>query len=416
MAGLIFSLTQALFLGMLLMLIGSSIVTVVFLSRSRRRGSSPPFEPAVSVMIPAYNEALRIGQCLEALLQAGYPREKLDIIVADDGSTDATGDVARGYPGVRLISLDHRGKVEALNAAVRSAKNELILSIDADTLLQPGSIQAVVEPLADPRVAAVTGVAKVKNTRSVLGWFQSVEYLLNAFSRESFAALFGVSPGICGALTCYRRTALLQLGGFKPHTSAEDFDVALELARRGFAVVAAGGAVGYTEVPDTLASLVTQRVRWMKGCMQCFVKHRELVAGGSPALRYLVAAQVFWIVYALLSLPLIGYSFFYWLPLHAGSLLDVSLYVLRWASVAGPIFMLAKIPEWGINPTYFFGVLAGLVSPLLMLIAVRWYDRLTLRAVLATCFYFPYTLLLSTMMMGSLGAYLRSGGKGAFVK
>jgi len=270
--------------------------------------------------------------------------------------------------------------------------------------------------MADPRVGAVTGVAKVKNSRGVLGWFQSVEYLVNAFLRESFSSIFRVSPGICGALTCYRRSALYEVGGFKPDTAAEDFDVALELASLDYAVLAAREAVGDTKVPDTLAGLVKQRVRWMKGCMQCFVKHRALLTGRHPALAYLVATQSFWIVYALLSLPLIAYNFAYWLPLYAGSLLDMSLYLLRWGSIAGPVYMVLKIPEWGVNFTYFFGVVAGLLSPLLMLVALLWYDRLRLRAVLATLFYFPYTLLLSAMMLGSLGAFIRSGGKGAFVR
>jgi len=417
MADFAFTLTQALFLGMLATLLGSTLVTVAFLARPRRsRETSSSFEPPVSVMIPAYNEEATIGRCLEALLTVGYPTEKLDIIVVDDGSTDATRTVVHSYPGVRLLRQDHGGKVKALNAAVRNARHEFLVSIDADTQLRPGSIAALVRPMADPRVGAVTGVAKVKNSRGVLGWFQSVEYLVNAFLRESFSSISRVSPGICGALTCYRRSALYEVGGFKPDTAAEDFDVALELASLDYAVLAAREAVGDTKVPDTLAGLVKQRVRWMKGCMQCFVKHRALLTGRHPALAYLVATQSFWIVYALLSLPLIAYNFAYWLPLYAGSLLDMSLYLLRWGSIAGPVYMVLKIPEWGINFTYFFGVVAGLLSPLLMLVALLWYDRLRLRAVLATLFYFPYTLLLSAMMLGSLGAFIRSGGKGAFVR
>jgi cellulose synthase/poly-beta-1,6-N-acetylglucosamine synthase-like glycosyltransferase len=337
-------------------------------------------------------------------------------MVVDDGSTDSTREVVRSHPGVRLLEQDHRGKVAALNLGMRSAKHDFLLTVDADTVLQPGAVAELVRPLADPSVGAVTGVAKVGNPGRVLGWFQSVEYLMNAFSRESFSVLFRVFPGVCGALACYRLHALKRMGGFKPDTAAEDFDVALELARRGFSILAVRRAVGYTEVPETLRALVKQRVRWMRGCMQCFVKHRALLRDGSPMLRYLVAAQVFWIVYALASLPLIAFSFVYWLPANAGSLLDLGAYVVRWFTPVGPVYMLLKIPEWGINPTYFFGVLAGLLSPVLMLVAVFRYDRLKLRALVAVLLYFPYTLLLSAMMAGSLAAYVRSGGKGAFVR
>ena len=380
MITLLFVMTGGLFFGMLTVLVGSTIVTAMFLTRSRRVREMPgTFAPRVSVVIPAYNEERNIGRCLDAILAAGYPSDHLDVLVVDDGSTDRTPEVVRSYPGVRLLGEGHRGKVEALNAAVRGAKHEFLLAIDADTLLRPGSISEIVRPLADPRVGAVTGVGKVANPRGPLGWFQRVEYLLNAFSRESFSSIFNLSPGVCGALTCYRRSALQQIGLFDAHTAAEDFDVSLEFVRRGFSVLAVRGAVGDTLVPDTLAGLVRQRVRWMKGCMQCFVKHRALLIGGSPPLKYLLASQMFWIAYALVSLPLIAYHFVYWFSDNSGSLLDIVFYVLRWASLAGPLYMVLKIPEWGVHHTYVFGVLAGFLSSVLMLVAHLRYDRLTMR-------------------------------------
>lgn len=415
MVRLVFLATSGLFFGILVTVIGSLFVAAVFLARDRRRrAGATPVPAPVSVLIPARNEEKNLGRCLDAAFANGYPREKLEIIVVDDGSSDATPEVAGSYQGVRLLRQEHGGKVKALNLAIEHARHEFLVCLDADTVVAPGSLARIVEPLAEPGVGAVIGVAKVGNCRGPLGWFQHVEYLVNALSRESFAAVFRVTAGVCGALTGFRRSALRRIGGFKPDTAAEDFDVALELASRGFAVCGVRGAVGYTEVPKTLAALFRQRVRWMKGCMQCYVKHRALLTGGRPGLAYVVAAQTFWIVYALLSLPLIAFSFFYWLP--SGSLLDVGLYLLRWGSLIGPVWMVLKIPQWGITPTYFFGVLAGLVSPLLMLAALLRYDRLRLRSAMAIFFYFPYTLLLSAMMVGSLAAYIRSRGKGAFLR
>ena len=417
MTDVVFFLTKGLFFGLLVMMSVSAATIFVFLSRERRRGGrAADFEPLLSIVIPAYNEERNLGSCLEAILASGYPLAKLDIMVVDDGSIDGTREVARSYGGVRLLEQDHRGKVEALNQGVRHARHDFLLSIDADTVLRPGAVAELVRPLADPRVGAVTGVAKVRNPDHVLGGFQSVEYLFNAISRESFSVLFRMYPGLCGALACYRLRALKLVGGFKPDTAAEDYDVAMELAGRGFAILAAGAAVGHTQVPDTLRSLVKQRVRWMKGCMQCFVKHRALLRDGSPILRYLIAIQIFWILYALASLPLIGFSFVYWLPLNAGSLPEIGAYIVRWFTLAGPVYMLFMIPEWGINTTYLFGCLAGVLTPLLMLAALFRYDRATPRSLVAIALYFPYTLLLSVMMMGSLAAYVRSGGKGAFVR
>jgi cellulose synthase/poly-beta-1,6-N-acetylglucosamine synthase-like glycosyltransferase len=417
MADLVFVITQGLFLGTLAVLICSTVVAAVFLTRSCRWRATPAgFAPQVSVVIPAYNEERNIGRCLDALLAAGYPRERLEVLVVDDGSTDATREVVRSYAGVRLLCEGHRGKVAALNAGVRSAQHEYLLVIDADTLLRPGSVSEIVRPLADPRVAAVSGMATVGNPRGLLGWFQRVEYLLNALSRESFSSVLHLCPGICGALTCYRRRALQQIDGFKADTAAEDIDVSLELARGGFMVVAVPGAEGKTLVPETLAGLVRQRVRWMKGWMQCIVKHQHLLISGRPALKYFLASQTFWIVYALVSLPLLAYHFAYWLPDNSRSPLDAAFYALRWFSIAGPVYMVLETLKWGINYTYFFGVVAGLLSSVLMLVAHLRYDRLTMGTTFAILFYFPYTLLLSAMMVGSLVAYIQSGGKGAFVK
>lgn len=412
-----FFLTRVLFLGMLLVLVLSAGAMAVFLARGSRPARPPgAFRPPVSVVIPARNEAGTIGPCLEALLADGYPRDRLDVTVVDDGSTDGTPEVVRAYPGVRLIRQAHGGKAAALNTGLARARHDVLVSLDADTLLVPGSIAALVEPLADPRVGAVSGTLTVREPRGPLGWFQGVEYLANAFSRESFASVLGIFPGLVGALASYRRSALGLVGGFKPDTAAEDLDVGLELARRGFAVLAARAAVGRTEAPRTLRALARQRVRWMKGCMQAFLKHRALLVAGRPALRALVAAQVFWIVYALLSLPLIAFHVLYWLPLSRGSVLDLGFYLLRWGSLLGPLYMVAKIPAWGIDSTYFFGVLAGLLWPALLLAAHLRYQRPSVGSAAAIVFFFPYTLLLSALMVGSLGALVRSRGRGAFVR
>jgi len=116
-------------------------------------------EPVASILIAAHNEAHHIPAKLENLLSQDYPAEKLEIIVASDGSTDETNALVQNYAGrgVRLLALPRVGKAEALNAAVAAATGEVLVFSDANSLLVPGALRALLRPLADPAVGGVAG-------------------------------------------------------------------------------------------------------------------------------------------------------------------------------------------------------------------------------------------------------------------
>ena len=124
--------------------------------RPVRRG---PVRPRISVIIAAYNEADVIERKLDDVLGNGYPTDRLEILVASDGSTDDTEPIVRRHPAeqVRLLSLPRRGKVPALNDAAAEATGDVLVFTDADTLLEPGSLVRLVECFADPDVGGVTG-------------------------------------------------------------------------------------------------------------------------------------------------------------------------------------------------------------------------------------------------------------------
>jgi cellulose synthase/poly-beta-1,6-N-acetylglucosamine synthase-like glycosyltransferase/peptidoglycan/xylan/chitin deacetylase (PgdA/CDA1 family) len=258
--------------------------------------------PAVSVVIPAYNEELGIAATVQSLFTSGYP--DLDIVVVDDGSTDRTADVVAGLglPGVRLIRQPNAGKPAALNAGIRLARHDTLVLVDADTVFEPGAVQALVAPLATARrsmVGAVSGNTKVGNRRGLLGRWQHIEYVIGFNLDRRMYDILQCMPTVPGAIGAFRREALKAVGGFSADTLAEDTDLTMAICRGGWRVIYIPEARAWTEAPATLGQLWRQRYRWSYGTMQAMWKHRGAVresgaAGmlGRRGLPYLLAFQV----------------------------------------------------------------------------------------------------------------------------
>lgn len=245
--------------------------------RLERRVVNPGYRPGVSVVVPAYSEEKVIVRTVQSLLAQEYPGT-LEIIVVDDGSPDRTADVVtaafENNPSIRVLRKPNGGKASALNVGVREATGEIVVAVDADTLLAPGAIEALVAPLSDDRVGAVAGNAKVGNRINLVTRWQAVEYITSQnLDRRAFSLLncITVVPGAVGA---WRRGLVLDAGGFSEQTLAEDQDLTLTLLRRDWHIAYADHAIAYTEAPDTLRGLSRQRFRWSFGTLQCAWKHR----------------------------------------------------------------------------------------------------------------------------------------------
>ena len=266
--------------------------------RVRRQPAPPGFHPPVSIVVPAYNEAAGIEQAVRSLAASDYP--EFEVVVVDDGSTDGTGELVDelGLAGVRVLREANRGKAEALNTAVTAASHGLIVAVDADTVFEPGTLAALVSPFADPEVGAVAGNTKVGNRHSLLGLWQHIDYVTGFNLDRRLYDVLGCMPTVPGAVGAFRRSALKEVGGFSSDTLAEDTDVTIALGRRGWKVVYAEDARGFTETPGSLGGLWRQRYRWSFGTMQSVWKHRAAFfrRGEGPigriGLPYLVLFQI----------------------------------------------------------------------------------------------------------------------------
>jgi cellulose synthase/poly-beta-1,6-N-acetylglucosamine synthase-like glycosyltransferase/peptidoglycan/xylan/chitin deacetylase (PgdA/CDA1 family)/spore germination protein YaaH len=276
-----------------LLLIGT--LAVLQKLRSRRRPDAA-FEPAVSVVVPAYNEEKVIGRTVRAVLGSDYP--DVEVIVVDDGSTDGTFDaVIREFgadPRVRAFRRPNGGKPRALNYGIGQARGEIVVALDADTIFRPAAIRRLAARFADPRVGAVAGNARVGNRVNLMTNLQALEYVTSQnLDRRAFD-LWNCITVVPGAIGAWRRDLVVAAGGFASDTLAEDADLTLAILARGRRIEYEDRAVALTEAPDTLRGFLKQRFRWMYGTLQTAWKHRRLVfRRGSGALGWLALPNVF---------------------------------------------------------------------------------------------------------------------------
>lgn len=276
---------------------------------NRATGQRPPADapqPPVCVIIPAYNEERVIVASIARVLASDYPA--LELIVADDGSKDATSALVRQYygddPRVRLLTLTNGGKASALNRALATAQGEVVIALDADTQFLPDTIARLVRWFADPRIGAVAGNAKVGNRINLVTRWQAIEYVTaQNVERRALDAL-GAITVVPGAVGAWRRAALDAVGGYPEDTLAEDQDLTIAIQRRGWRVAYDVEAVALTEAPETFRALAKQRYRWSFGTLQCLWKHRAVINAGRPrGLAWIGMPQVwlFQILFAAIS-------------------------------------------------------------------------------------------------------------------
>ncbi|MGW5637736.1 polysaccharide deacetylase family protein [Streptomyces sp. NPDC003832] len=263
------------------------VLSAAHARRVRRRGFSwgPPVTEPVSVLVPAYNEAKCIENTVRSLMASEHP---IEVLVIDDGSSDGTARIveAMGLPNVRVIRQLNAGKPAALNRGLANARYDIVVMMDGDTVFEPATVRELVQPFGDPRVGAVAGNAKVGNRDSLIGAWQHIEYVMGFNLDRRMYDMLSCMPTIPGAVGAFRRQALERVGGMSEDTLAEDTDITMAMHRDGWRVVYAENARAWTEAPETVQQLWSQRYRWSYGTMQAIWKHRRALVESGPSGRF----------------------------------------------------------------------------------------------------------------------------------
>ncbi|MGW7084054.1 glycosyltransferase [Streptomyces sp. NPDC054871] len=263
------------------------LLSAVHARKVRKKGFrwGPDITEPVSVLVPAYNEAKCIEATVRSLMTSDHP---IEIIVIDDGSSDGTALIVEGLrlPNVRVVRQQNAGKPAALNRGIANARYDLIVMMDGDTVFEQSTVRELVQPFGDPRVGAVAGNAKVGNRDSLIGAWQHIEYVMGFNLDRRMYDMLGCMPTIPGAVGAFRRSALERVGGMSDDTLAEDTDITMAMHRDGWRVVYAEKARAWTEAPETVQQLWSQRYRWSYGTMQAIWKHRRSVIESGPSGRF----------------------------------------------------------------------------------------------------------------------------------
>ncbi|OLB73826.1 MAG: hypothetical protein AUI14_25160 [Actinobacteria bacterium 13_2_20CM_2_71_6] len=265
----------------------AALLVVGVRRRAADQSWGPPMTGPVSVVVPAYNEKHNIAAVVRSLARGDHPGG-IEVLVVDDGSTDGTADIVRALalPNVRVVSTSNAGKPSALNTGVALARHDLVVLVDADTVVAPDAVGRLVQPFADLTVGAVAGNVKVGNRSTTIARWQHVEYVTGFNLDRRLYDLLGCMPTVPGALGAFRRTALAGAGGMSNDTLAEDTDITMALLREGWQVVYDERAHAWTEAPATLRQLWRQRHRWSYGTVQAMWKHRRSTLDGGSSGRF----------------------------------------------------------------------------------------------------------------------------------
>ena len=330
----VYSLVQALFLLYLVALTGGYLALNVISLMSLRQyfeertgdhlpGAFTGYEPQISIIVPAYNEAATIASSIRSLLQLKY--SEYEIIVVSDGSTDGTVDVLRQefglkpfpeaysrdlptqpvratyhssrHPNVRVIDKDNGGKADSLNAGINLSVYPLFCCIDADSILAQDSLYRVVQPfLLDHRTIASGGTIRVANgcvvengllkkvglPSSFLALLQTVEYLRAFLSGRQGWSPLNAMLIISGAFGLFRKESVLRVGGYRTNTNGEDMELVVRLhhhyrlSGQPYRITYVPDPVCWTEVPEDFRTLRNQRIRWQRGLCDSLGSHFRL--------------------------------------------------------------------------------------------------------------------------------------------
>ncbi len=277
-----------LFIG-LIRFVPIGVMAIIQTRRHRRKIFDEDYTPSVSVVIAAYNEEKVIKETIENVLQSIYDKSKFEVIVINDGSTDNTWQILSqhytDHPNVKIFSKTNGGKSAAVNYGIKRTTGEIMVSLDADTLVDPHTVNYLVRHFSDPRIGAVAGNAKVGNRDNLLTKFQALEYIISQnLDKRAFDLLNAITV-VPGAIGAWRISLVKEIGGLDESTLAEDSDLTLQIIRKGYIVHYEEDGVAYTEAPTSIRTLSAQRFRWAFGTLQVLVKNKSLIV--NPRLHWL---------------------------------------------------------------------------------------------------------------------------------
>lgn len=250
-------------------------------TRRRRRGNRTLLSewPTVSIIVPAYNEATVIENCVRSIQLTAYDR--YDVVLVDDGSTDNTLELMRSLaasdPRITVLSQQNAGKGAALNRGLRHSTGEILMFVDADGIFSRSTVKRMLQGFTDRRIGAVCGDDRPVNLDRVqTRMLAFISHVGTGLVRRALTVI-GCLPIVSGNIGAFPRSVLTDVGPFREDTVGEDLELTWRVHRAGYRVVFAPKALVYAESPSTVRALWRQRVRWARGLLQTMRVHKDMI-------------------------------------------------------------------------------------------------------------------------------------------
>ena len=242
----------------------------LLLGRAKKEAIIHPDLPSVTIIVPCYNEEKTLGNTINSLLALDYPKEKLYIMVINDGSTDNTRASLQKFatnPQVEILHKENGGKHTVLNLGIERATTEFIGCLDADSYVESDALLRIVKRFKDPEVMSVVPSIHIFKPGTPIQKMQKVEYTLGIFWRSILAELNSlyVTPG---PFSIFRKSVFEKVGSYRKAHNTEDMEMALRLHSNHMKIAFANDAVVHTSSPKTIPKLYRQRVRWVSGFLK----------------------------------------------------------------------------------------------------------------------------------------------------
>lgn len=370
-----------------LYIVGANAYDIKKFRENRKAKKPSTYQPLVSIVIPAHNEAVVIERTLDSVRRNSY--KNIEILVVDDGSTDATSSIVHDYIARNLgyvtqatmtrcsnkqrrqgrdlsLSIDrgevkrrfvrkpitirtirirqtNGGKATALNNAITNhVRGELTMCLDADSVLHPEAIKRAVRYFQDPKISGVAANVRLVDTGTILSKVQRFEHLVGYRSKK-FYSMTNTEFIIGGVASTYRTRLIKEVGLYDSDTMTEDIGLSMKMiamyGNKAQRIVYAADVVAMTEGVHSFRALMQQRYRWKIGCLQNIFKHRALIGRGDSSkhswllTKYRLPMALVGEVQLLLQPLLLGYIIF--LSIHystlgilLGAYLTITTYVL----------------------------------------------------------------------------------------
>lgn len=267
--------------------------------------------PKVTIAVPAYNEEKTLLKTVNSLINLDYPKDKIEIIIIDDGSKDKTLEIAnqlkKENKNIIVIHQKNAGKGHALNKAIQISSGEFFGCLDADSFADKNALKAIMSRFNDPKTMAVTPSMKLYEAHSILEMIQDLEYRLGIFLRKIFGFLGGihVTPG---PFSFFRKTFFEKYGGYDENNPTEDIEIALRIQSKGYQIENSLDAHVYTIAPKKFKILLKQRLRWYQGFFLNLEKYNHLFRKKTGNLGIFLLP--FSLISIALAITLLGYTLY----------------------------------------------------------------------------------------------------------